>query len=396
MYHNDTAGGNIVAEERPAVADRDKQPATVGSKTESDGCLILIYSGRLDCLTTGAIWRKTSHLLHRQPKRLVVDAAEVSYCDGSGIALFFSLRLRGLRNQFPVDIQNLRPEMVSLLERFQADTFDLRPPAPPPQTNVPTEVGHWAWHVWQDIFEQVAFIGELASWMFKTLIRPVGLRWNDFFLMVERTGANAIGIIALLGFLFGLILAFSGAISMQKFGVEVYVADLTAIALIRVLGPFLTAIIMAGRTGSSYAAELGTMKINNEIDALATMGLDPVRFLVLPRVLATTLVTPLLAVLANLSGLVGAAVVFLWMGFPLVTFTTHVQRVITIQILASGLVKAVVFGLLVGAVGCLRGLQTELGPSAVGISTTRAVVSGIVLIVVTEGIFSVIYYYLGI
>jgi phospholipid/cholesterol/gamma-HCH transport system permease protein len=378
------------------VADKDKQPATVGSKTESDGCLILTYSGRLDCLTTGAVWRKTSQLLHRQPERLVVDAAEVSYCDGSGIALFFSLRLRGLRNQIPVDIRNLRPELVALLERFQADTFDLRPPAPPPQTDVPTEVGHWAWHVWQDIFEQTAFIGELASWMLKTLVRPVNIRWNDFFLMVERTGANAIGIVALLGFLFGLILAFSGAISMQKFGVEVYVADLTAIALIRVLGPFLTAIIMAGRTGSSYAAELGTMKINNEIDALATMGLDPVRFLVVPRVLATTLVTPLLAVLANLSGLVGAAVVFLWMGFPLVTFTSHVQRVIDIQILMSGLVKAVVFGLLVGAVGCLRGLQTEMGPSAVGISTTRAVVSGIVLIVITEGLFAVIYYSLGI
>jgi phospholipid/cholesterol/gamma-HCH transport system permease protein len=378
------------------VAENDKQPATVGSRTESDGSLILTYSGRLDCLTTGAVWRKTSSLLHRQPGRLVVDAGEVSYCDGSGIALFFSLRLRGLRNQFPVDIRNLRPELVSLLERFEAGTFDLKPPALPPQTNVAAEVGHWAWTIWQDIFEQVAFIGELAAWMLRLLVRPAGLRWNDFFLMVERSGANAIGIIALLGFLFGLILAFSGAISMQKFGVEVYVADLTAIALIRVLGPFLTAIIMAGRTGSSFAAELGTMKINNEIDALATMGLDPVRFLVLPRVLATTLVTPLLAVLANLSGLVGAAVVFLWLGFPLVTFINHVQRAIDIQALMSGLVKAVVFGFLIGAVGCLRGLQTELGPSAVGISTTRAVVSGIVLIVVTEGVFAVIYYCLGI
>ena len=378
------------------MAENDKQPATVGSKTESDGSLILTYSGRLDCLTTGAVWRKTCHLLHRQPERLVVDAARGVVLRRQRDRPVLLVATAGLRNQFPVDIRNLRPEMVSLLERFQAETFDLRPPTLPPQTNVATEVGHWAWQIWRDFFEQIAFIGELATWMLKTLVRPVGVRWNDFFLMVERTGANAIGIVALLGFLFGLILAFSGAISMQKFGVEVYVADLTAIAMIRVLGPFLTAIIMAGRTGSSYAAELGTMKINNEIDALATMGLDPVRFLVLPRVLATTLVTPLLAVLANLSGLVGAAVVFLWMGFPLVTFINHVQRVIDIQILMSGLVKAVVFGLLVGAVGCLRGLQTELGPSAVGISTTRAVVSGIVLIVVTEGIFAVIYYSLGI
>lgn len=378
------------------MADKAKQPATVDSKTESDGSLILTYSGRLDCLSTGTVWRKTSHLLHQPPTRLIIDAANVSYCDGSGIALFFSLRLRGLRNHFPVDIRNLRTELVSLLERFQADTFDLRPATAPPQTNLPMEVGHWAWRIWKDVFEQVAFIGELTACMAKMLVHPGRVRWGDFFLMVERTGANAIGIVALLGFLFGLILAFSGAISMKQFGVEIYVADLTAIALIRVLGPFLTAIIMAGRTGSSYAAELGTMKINNEIDALTTMGLDPVRFLVLPRVLATTLVTPLLAVLANLSGLVGAAAVVLWLGFPLVTFTSHVERAIELKALFSGLVKAVVFGLLVGGVGCLRGLQTEMGPSAVGISTTRAVVSGIVLIVITEGIFAVLYYSLGI
>lgn len=283
-----------------------------------------------------------------------------------------------------------------MLERFQADTFELRPAAAPSQINLPMEVGLWASKIWRDIFEQVAFTGELVCWMIKIPFRPGWLRWSDFFLMVERTGANAIGIVALLGFLFGLILAFSGAISMKQFGVEVYVSDLTAIALIRVLGPFLTAIIMAGRTGSSYAAELGTMKINNEIDALTTMGLDPVRFLVLPRILATTLVTPLLAVLANLAGLIGAAVVMLWLGFPLVTYTSHVERAIELKALFSGLVKAVVFGFLVGGVGCLRGLQTEMGPSAVGISTTRAVVSGIVLIVVTEGIFAVIYYSLGI
>lgn len=378
------------------MARIDTVSATVGSQSGPDGGLILYYAGRLDCMTTGAVWRKTCELLHRQPSRLTIDAERLDYCDGSGIALFFSLRLRGQRQRFPVDIQKMRPELMAMLDRFHVDAFEPHRPVESSRVNMAVDVGRWTHFIWRDIYELIAFAGELTTWLLRAVVKPGQVRWKDFFLMAEHAGANAVGIVALLGFLFGLILAFSGVISMKQFGVEVYVADLSAIAMIRVLGPFLTAIIVAGRTGSSYAAELGTMMINNEVDALMTMGLDPVRFLVLPRVLATTLVTPLLAVLANLAGLVGSAVVILWMGFPLVTFTTHVQRALDMQDLFSGLVKAVVFGWLIGAVGCLRGLQTELGPSSVGISTTRAVVSGIVLIVVTEGLFAVVYYYLGI
>ena len=173
-------------------------------------------------------------------------------------------------------------------------------------------------------------------------------------------------------------------------------SDLVAIALVRVLGPFVTAIILAGRTGSAFAAELGTMKINNEIDALSTMGLDPVRFLVVPRVLAATFVAPLLAILTNLSGLIGSAFVIRSLGYPLVTYIEHVQSVIDSGDVLVGLFKALVFGALVGGVSCLRGLQTKSGPSAVGISTTRAVVSSIVLLVMAEGVFSVLFYYLDI
>jgi phospholipid/cholesterol/gamma-HCH transport system permease protein len=242
----------------------------------------------------------------------------------------------------------------------------------------------------------VIFAGHLCVETANAILHPGHLRWKDIFWLAERAGANAVGIVTLLGFLFGLIMAFSSAMPLRQFGVEVFVSDLVAIALIRVLGPFITAIIMAGRTSSSYAAELGTMKVNEEIDALTTMGLEPVRFLVVPRVLTTVVVTPLLAVLANIAGLIGSGIVMLVLGFPLVTYTNHVKSSIDAGDVFAGLFKALVYGGIVGAIGCLRGLETKGGASSVGISTTKAVVSGIILIVIAEGMFAVLYHYLGI
>jgi phospholipid/cholesterol/gamma-HCH transport system permease protein len=158
----------------------------------------------------------------------------------------------------------------------------------------------------------------------------------------------------------------------------------------------MTAIVLAGRSGSAFAAELGTMKVREELDALKTMGLEPVPFLVAPRVIAAVLMTPLLTIFADLVGLIGGAVVLLSLGFPLITFWNQIQLAVGHGDLLGGLAKSFVFGILVAAIGCLRGLQTQTGAAAVGESTTRAVVSGIILIVIADGVFSVIYYYLGI
>jgi phospholipid/cholesterol/gamma-HCH transport system permease protein len=166
--------------------------------------------------------------------------------------------------------------------------------------------------------------------------------------------------------------------------------------MVRELGPLMTAIVLAGRSGSAFAAEIGTMKVNEEIDALTTMGLDPVRFLVVPRVLAAVFMTPLLTVYANLVGIIGGAIVLVSLGFPLVAYFNQVLSAINYVDFLGGIVKAFVFGVLIAGIGCLRGLQTGTGASAVGDSTTRAVVSGIVFIVATDGLFSVVYFYLGI
>ena len=247
-----------------------------------------------------------------------------------------------------------------------------------------------------DVREMVGFVGTLTFELCRLALRPMSLRWKDAFWAAERAGVNALPIVALIGFLIGLIMAFQAAMPMRKFGAEIYAADLVAISTLRELGPLMTAIVLAGRSGSAFAAEIGTMKVNEEVNALTTMGLSPFRFLVLPRVVATVAMTPLLTVFTNLCGLIGGAVVLVIMGFPLVTYANQVSGAVGMADLLGGLAKAVVFGVLVAGAGCLKGLQTKTGASAVGESTTRAVVAGIVLILVSDGVFSVVYYALGI
>jgi phospholipid/cholesterol/gamma-HCH transport system permease protein len=243
---------------------------------------------------------------------------------------------------------------------------------------------------------QISFLGELCVKLLHTLCHPDSLRWKDTFLVAEKSGANAVGITALLGFLIGVILAFQSAIAMGKFGAEIYVADLVVIVLFRELGPLLTGFVLAARTGSAFAAEIGTMKVSEEIDALTTMGLEPVQFLVIPRILAAVFVTPLLTMFNNLLGIVGCILVMIPMGFSPTTLINQIQGAADLQDLFGGLAKTFAFGFLIAAIGCLRGLQTKTGASAVGDSATRAVVTSIIAIVFADGVFAVVYYFLGI
>jgi phospholipid/cholesterol/gamma-HCH transport system permease protein len=215
-------------------------------------------------------------------------------------------------------------------------------------------------------------------------------------LAAERAGIGAVPIIALVGFLLGLILTFQSAIPMRQFGAQIFVADLLGISMLRELGPLMAAILLTARSGSAFAAELGTMKTKEEIDALTTMGLEPVQFLVVPRVLAAVAVVPALIMIMNLFGLIGGAVVFSSLGFPLVTFVNRIIEFVSMGDFLGGIFKGMVFGIVVAGVGCMRGLQASSGAGAVGESTTSSVVSGIVLIAFLDGIFAVVFYVLGI
>ncbi len=215
-------------------------------------------------------------------------------------------------------------------------------------------------------------------------------------LIAERVGVDALPIVALISFLLGMILAFQSAVPMKRFGAEIFVADLIGLSMLRELGPLMTAILLAGRSGAAFAAEIGTMRVNQEVDALTTMGLDPVRFLVTPRIIAALMMTPLLVLFANVVGLVGGALTMTTFSIPFVTFLKEVDSAVTMNDFLAGFVKSFVFAILIAGIGCLRGLQTRAGASAVGDSATRAVVSGIILLVVVDGMFALAYYVLDI
>jgi phospholipid/cholesterol/gamma-HCH transport system permease protein len=257
-------------------------------------------------------------------------------------------------------------------------------------------MGEWAVGFVRESFRAIAFTGEVFVKLLQTLSDPSRLRWTDVLVIAEKAGANAVGITSLLGLLIGTILAFQMAAALRSFGAEALVADFVVIVLFRELGPLLTAILLTSRTGSAFAAELGTMKVNEEIDALVTMGLDPVQFLVVPRMVALLCVIPLLTMFNELLSLIGCALVMSTWDVSYAIFMERIRHAATLTDFFGGLVKTFVFGALLAGIGCLRGLQTGTGPTAVGDSTTRAVVNGLVAIIAADGVFAVVYYYLGI
>lgn len=236
------------------------------------------------------------------------------------------------------------------------------------------------------------FVGETFVCLLGLVIRPRSFRFGDFALAFQRASYGGLPISTGIGFLLGLILAFQSAAALEMFGVKVFVADLLAIALFRELGPLVTAIILAGRSGSAYAAEIGTMKVNEELDALTTMGLPPVRFLVLPRVLAAVLAMPILTIFAELAGLVGGVLVLQLMDVPSIEYWRHVMSTTNVFMILLGLGKSALFGLLVGIIGCCAGMRTKSTSDGVGVSATSAVVGGIIAIAVSDGLLAVICY----
>jgi phospholipid/cholesterol/gamma-HCH transport system permease protein len=371
--------------------------ASVDYEMLEEGTLRLVVKGSIDAETTGRLWAEAvGKVVKTKPKAVIIDASAVEYCDGAGVGLLLEIKRTQERNKGQIRIEGLKSEFSQLMTIFDPGALSEPEREPAYLVKLAGDVGKAVVDCCRDLHRLTSFIGELAHKLLSTLLHPHSLRWSDTFLIAEKSGADAVGIIALLGFLIGLILAFQSAIPMKQFGAQVFVADLVVITLFRELGPLITAFILASRSGSAFAAELGTMKVNEEIDALTTMGLDPVRFLVVPRVIAAILVIPLLTMFNHLFGLLGAGLVMTSLGFPPVVYLDRIQQAADLGDLLGGLVKTFVFGALIAGIGCLRGLQTGTGASAVGDSATRAVVSGIIAIVVADGVFAVVYYFLGI
>jgi phospholipid/cholesterol/gamma-HCH transport system permease protein len=241
------------------------------------------------------------------------------------------------------------------------------------------------------------FVGECWIDTVRLVTGRTGLRWSDCLGEMQKCGAMALPIVSLISFLVGVTLAYSGSIVLKRFGGEIWVADLIGVAMTREMGALMAAVVLSGRTGAAFAAEIGSMKANEEIDALSTLGISPVRFLVIPRVVALGLMMPLLAMYANCLGILGGmAVAWGTLGIPPAAYWVEMLTIVDLSDVFVGMIKAVVFGLIVGLSGCLRGLQSERNASGVGHAATSAVVTAILLIIVADALFAVLFNAIGI
>jgi phospholipid/cholesterol/gamma-HCH transport system permease protein len=258
-------------------------------------------------------------------------------------------------------------------------------------------VGSYAIDLGHSVKDTLGFIGEVFLSFLNMLRGRARFRPSELFLIIQESGAQALPIVSLISLLFGLILAFVGAIQLKLFGAQIYVADLVGIGVVREMGAIMTGIIMAGRTGAAFAAQIGTMQVNEEVDALKTLGISPIEFLVLPRVIALFLMMPLLTLYADLMGVLGGLIVGI--GLLDLNFMEYYNETLTIVTLTDlwiGVFMGTVFGILISMSGCLRGMQCGRSASAVGEATTSAVVSGIVSIVVATAIINIICHVVGI
>jgi phospholipid/cholesterol/gamma-HCH transport system permease protein len=363
----------------------------------AEGTLVLRLAGswRLEDKLPGA--SEVQRQLEAGPpvRRLTFDAGGVSAWDTGLLTFVRKVMDEGKRRGFEVDRGGL-PQGAQRL-------MNLATAVAPKETGreakrVPwlERVGAGAVAAWAGGMAMIVFVGQACLAFWALIRRRARFQSSDLWLIIEECGARALPIVTLICFLVGLILAFVGAVQLRRFGAQIYVADLVGIAMAQEMGAMMTGIILAGRTGAAFAAQLGTMQVNEEIDALRTMGIAPMEFLVLPRMLALILMTPLLTIYGDVMGILGGAFVGVTMlKLSLTAYMRETLSALVLKDFAMGLFKGAVFGVLVAWAGCLRGTQCGRSSAAVGLAATAAVVLGIVSIIVSDSILTVIYNALG-
>jgi phospholipid/cholesterol/gamma-HCH transport system permease protein len=329
--------------------------------------------------------------------RFVCAADTLESWDSGLLSLLAQVREQCDRQGVMFDDSALPAGVRRLLSLAGSDSGQAGRPGGSVRPTLLERFGQWGIIVWQHLVEMTVFLGEVTVACGRLLTGRARFRVSDLLVIMQECGAQALPIVSLISLLVGLILAFVGAVQLSLFGAQIYVASMVGIAIVRVMGAIMTGIIMAGRTGAAFAARLGTMQVNEEIDALVTLGIDPVEFLVLPRIIALALMMPLLCLYADLMGIIGGMVVGVFMlDLNVMEYLEMTKKAVRLQDFWIGLFHSAVFGVLVALAGCHRGMQCGRSASAVGDATTSAVVTGIVSIIVATAVITVICNILGI
>lgn len=355
-----------------------------------------VFSGVFSTATAASARDELLEGLKAGSGPLSVDLTGVSYLDSAGTAVLLEVdrAMHASGERLEINGADAAAAGVLSLVDWEALVQLPRLRCASCRSKLAAQVGAAAFQIAGEVRHMILFSGALAI----SLVRGIAkrrVRWKEVFRLVETSGVDAAPIVALISMLIGLIMAFLGALQLRKYGASIYVADGVALAMVRELGPIMTAVLVAGRSGSGFAAEIGSMAVDDQVDALVVMGFDPVAHLAVPRVLAVVIAMPCLAMLASLTGIGGGlAVGVVQLDLPASLYLQETRDILSLRHVAIGLVKSVFFGLLVAAVGCYKGLGVRGGAEQVGRAATSAVVTGIFLIVLADALFAIVVAYL--
>jgi phospholipid/cholesterol/gamma-HCH transport system permease protein len=364
-------------------------PAAIAQPTPQE----LALSGSWTARGIGAIEPQLDALSAPAKSEMVVDGARIEALDTAGAWVLQKL-LQRLRDEgTSVQVRGLRAEFAKLLEavgRHEADQTG----SPPPVAGAPASMLEGLGRSVESAVEQttalLGFIGESAIALAGCVAHPARFRWRPVLYNIRSAGVDALPIVGLLSFMLGIVVAYQGADQLRQYGANIFVADLVGLSMLREFAPLITAIIIAGRSGSAYAAQIGTMSVTEEIDAMRTLGIAPIDLLVLPKLLALVIALPLLTVFADVLGVIGGMIMAraqLGVGFG--EFLDRFVKAVSITAYLIGICKAPVFAAIIAVVGCFQGFRTKGGAESVGRQTTRSVVQSIFLVIVADALFSV-------
>lgn len=374
------------------MGNPDHIPARLTAGRKEDGVLVVEIAGDwLDRTSLPDVSAAMKELADGRVNALEFDAKELGRWDSALMVRILALnelctrgKVEFRANTLPVGLAKLIALSQAVPEKAGAARKDVNAP-------YLQRVGESGLAAWTGGLAMLSFLGESVVALLKMLRGRAQFRWSDTLLIIQQCGPEALGIVALINFLIGMILAFVGATELTQFGAAIYTADLVAVASVREMACIMTGIIICGRTGAAFAAQLGTMKVNQEIEAFQTFGISPFEFLVLPRMLALILMMPLLCVFADLIAIAGGFVVStLMLDISPVVYLDRTVASIRLSVFLLGIFKGAFFGVLVALTGCLRGMQCGTNAAAVGQATTSAVVTGITCIIMADGLFAVI------
>lgn len=374
--------------------------ATGWFKTEQqDEILVLSAGGSWETASLAQLDVGLRRLARARVRAARIDLGAVDNMDTAGAWLLYrtrkELRARGVAAEF----QGAKPAHADILNRIETGDVEqtLERDEVGPVLAMVERVGRASIAALKEGADLLSFLGATVITAGRAAVKPRRIRFTSLISHIEQVGLNAMPIVGLLSFLIGMVIAYQGAEQLRRFGAEIFTVDLLGIFMLREMGILLTAIIVAGRSGSAFTAQIGTMQVNEEVDAMRTLGLDPLEVLVLPRILALIIALPLLTVLADVMGLAGGALMsMVVIDITLVQFTERLKDVVPLWAFWVGLIKAPVFGLLIGLVGCREGLNVAGSAESVGRHTTKSVVVSIFLVIVADALFSIFFLNIGV